>query len=729
MCLKSEVEEGVMRRAISVLLLVLVLAIGCGTSLPAGPTARVIPHELTAHGQTRVDDYFWLKNRDDPEVRAYLEAENAYYSRVMGNLAPFEDQLFDEIVARIKQNDDTVPYRDRDYYYYNRFEEGKEYPIYCRKRASLQAPEEIMLDLNPLADGHEFFDVRGVQVSSGQQILTFAVDTAGRRFYEVRFKNLATGEILPDVIPDVTSNLAWAEDGKTLFYSKQHPETLRSWRIYRHELGTDPAGDPLVYEEADETFSVHVGRTMSREFIVLVSSQTLSNEVRLIPAAVPTAPANVFLPRERDHEYSIDHLDGEFWIRTNWMAKNFRLMKTGAPEKGKEGWQEVIGHRGEVLLEGFDLFTGHLVVAERADGLLRLRVRSHADGTEHYVDFGEPAYVAWPAWNIEPNTTVVRYWYSSLTTPGSVYDYDMVTHDKVLIKRDEVVGDFDADRYVTERLTAPARDGRPVPISLVYRKGLERDGNHPLLLYGYGSYGSTTDTYFNSARLSLLDRGFVYAIAHVRGGEELGRWWYEEGKLLHKKNTFTDFIDCAEYLIARKYADPKRVYANGGSAGGLLMGAVINMRPDLLHGVVADVPFVDVVTTMLDDAIPLTTNEYDEWGNPNDKEYYDYMLSYSPYDNVEAKPYPNLLVTTSLNDSQVQYWEPAKWIAKLRARNTSQNLLLLKTNMEAGHGGKTGRMKQHRDTAMRYAFFLHLAGLVDCDTSHGGKTVASSCGP
>jgi oligopeptidase B len=680
----------------------------CATSKPI---VRKVPHELTAHGHTRVDDYFWLKDRDDPEVIAYLEAENAYYERVMAPLKPFEDRLFDEIVARIKKNDDTVPYRYRGHYFYQRFEAGKEYPIFCRKKGSLDAPEEIMLDANEVAAGHEFFSVSGVETSSNHDILSFAIDTVGRRFYDIRFKNLATGELLPDAISKVTGNLAWAEDGKTLFYSKQDPDTLRSYRVYRHVLGTDPADDVLVYEETDETFSVWVWKTTSDEYLVISSSQTLSDEARLIPAKEPTAAATVFLPREREHEYSIDHLDGTFWIRTNWQAKNFRLMKTSEPAAGKEGWQEILGHRDDVLLEGFDLFRKHLVVAEREAGLLQLRVRSHEDGAEHFIDFGEPAYVAWPAWNYDPDTTVLRYWYSSLTTPGSVYDYDMNNREKVLRKRDEVVGDFDPERYVTERIEAPARDGRAVPISLVYRKGFVRDGSRPLLLYGYGSYGATMDTYFSSARLSLLDRGFVWAIAHVRGGEELGRWWYEEGKLLNKKNTFTDFIDCAEHLIAEKYADPGRVYAEGGSAGGLLMGAVINMRPELFHGVVAEVPWVDVVTTMLDDSIPLTTSEYDEWGNPNEKQYFDYMLSYSPYDNVVAQPYPNLLVTTSLHDSQVQYWEPAKWVAKLRAHSTGDHLILLKTNMEAGHGGKTGRMKQHRDTAMVYAFVLHLAGL------------------
>jgi len=701
-----------MSRAIPFLSLLL-LAMSCTATMQSGPgaapVAKVEPHELIAHGDTRIDDYFWLKNRDDPEVMAYLKAENDYYDSAMGHLAQLEERLFEEIVARIKKNDDTVPYRLRDYYYYARFEANKEYPIFCRKKGSLEAPEEITLDANELAEGHEFFSIAAVRVSSGQDILAFATDTVGRRFYDVRFKNLTTGKMLEETIPKVTGNITWAEDGKTLFYAKQHPSTLRSYRIFRHEVGSDPAKDALVYEETDDTFSTYVRKTTSRKYVVIMSVQTLSNEERYLPAADPTAAPTVFLPREREHEYSIDHLGDAFWVRTNWQAKNFRLVKTDAPAKGKGAWQEVIGNRDDVFLEDFELFRDHLVVSERKRGLLQLRVRSHLDGIEHYLDFGEPAYIAWPIDNMETDTTTLRYWYSSLTTPGSVFDYDMLSREKTLRKQDEVVGDFDPANYVTERLEASARDGRAVPISLVYRKGLVKNGENPLLLYGYGSYGASIDPYFNSARLSLLDRGFVFAIAHIRGGEELGRWWYEEGKLLNKKNTFTDFIDCAEHLVAQKIADPRRVFANGASAGGLLIGVAVNMRPDLFNGVVADVPWVDIVTSMLDDSIPLTTSEYDEWGNPNEKEYYDYMLSYSPYDNVDARSYPNMLVTTSLHDSQVQYWEPAKWISKLRVKSTSNNLLLLKTDMEAGHGGKTGRMKQHRDTAMRYAFFLDLA--------------------
>ncbi|MFC1609480.1 S9 family peptidase [Myxococcota bacterium] len=691
----------------------IVLISGCTTQRAAPPVAKIVPHQLTHHGHTRVDNYYWLNQRESPEVRGYLEAENRYYEARMGHLASFEDALFDEIVARIKKDDDTVPYLYRGYFYYDRYEAGKEYPIFCRKNGSLDAEEEILVDANTLAEGHEFFSIRGVVVNSNDNILAFATDTVGRRFYTIRFKDLASGEMLADTIPRVTGNLTWAEDGETLFYGKQNPETLRSHRIYRHRLGADPSRDALVYEEEDETFSVYTWKTKSRRYVMVGSFHTLSSEIRFLPADSPTETPTVFLLREPEHEYTLGHLGDHFYVRTNWKAKNFRLMKTPVAQTKKESWTEVIAHRDDVLLETFELFDDHLVAAERKDGLLELRVRALASGEEHEIDFGEPAYVAWPMDNWEPGTSTLRYWYSSLTTPGSVFDYDMVTRKKTLRKRDEVLGDFDPERYLTERLYAPARDDESIPISLVYRKGLEKDGSRPLLLHGYGAYGASVDPMFWSARLSLLDRGFVFAIAHVRGGEELGRRWYEDGRQLDKKNTFTDFIDCAEYLLTEGYGDSARVYASGGSAGGLLIGAVVNMRPDLFTGVIADVPFVDVVTTMLDDSIPLTTSEFDEWGNPKDEAYYDYMLSYSPYDNVEPQAYPHMLITTSLNDSQVQYWEPAKWVAKLRALKTDDNLLLLKTNMEAGHGGISGRFKRHRDTATSYSFLLHLAGLID----------------
>lgn len=624
---------------------------------------------------------------------------------------PLREKLYEEIVGRIKEDDDTVPYKRDDYYYYARYVEGGEYPLHCRKQGSLEGDEQIMLDGNEMAAGHEFFSLRGLDVSSGQDVLAYAVDTVGRRFYTVYFKNLATGELLPDTLADVTGNVAWANDNRTLFYGKQDPETLRSYRIYRHVLGTDPAADELVYEEADDTFNTFVFKTKSKKYVIIGSSHTLSDEYRYLDADEPTGEFRVFLPRQRDHEYSIDHFGDYFYIRTNHEAKNFRLMRTPVTATGMENWQEVIPHRDDVYLNGVELFRDYMVVSERQAGLLQLRVMPFGGGEEHYLDFGERAYVAFPSDNYDFDTHVLRYRYSSLTTPWSTFDYDLETRQKTLLKQDEVVGDFDPANYVTERLAAPARDGKQIPVSVVYRRGTAKDGSHPLLLYGYGSYGITIDPTFNSARLSLLDRGFVFAIAHVRGSQVMGREWYEDGKLFHKKNTFTDFIDVAEHLIAAGYTTKDRLFALGGSAGGLLMGAIYNMRPDLFHGVIAAVPFVDVVTTMLDPDIPLTTGEYDEWGDPNQKDYYDYILSYSPYDNVAAKDYTNLLVTTGLHDSQVQYWEPAKWVAKLRALKTDSNHVLLHTNMEAGHGGASGRFKRHRETALEYAFLLDLAGI------------------
>lgn len=680
---------------------------------PVPPVAQAKPATLTTHGHERVDNYYWLRERENPAVTEYLNAENAYTDAVMAHTKALEDALFEEIKGRIKQTDESVPYRYKDYYYYDRREEGKSYAIYCRKKGSMEAPEEIMLDVNVLAEGYDHMRVRGREVSSGQNIFAYASDTVGRRIYTIYFKDLDTGELLDDVIPEVTGGMAWANDNKTLFYAKQDPVTLRSHLIYRHVVGTDPATDVLVYDEKDEEFSCYVWKTKSEEYVMIGSFQTLSSEYRFADADDPTSSFKVFLPREANHEYHVYHYGDRFYVRTNYEAKNWRLVETPVDATGKENWKEVIPHRNDVLLEGVEIFKDYLVLEERKDGLIRIRIRPWSGAEEHYLDFGEPAYLAYVSTNPEFDTQLVRYVYQSMTTPRSTYDYDMAARDKTLLKRDEVLGGFDPADYRTERLWAPARDGVAVPISVVYHVDTPRDGSAPLLLYGYGSYGYSMDAGFSAARLSLLDRGFVYAIAHVRGGEELGRQWYENGKLLEKKNTFTDFIDCAEYLIAEKYAGAGRVYAMGGSAGGLLMGAVANMRPDLFHGIVAHVPWVDVVTTMLDDDIPLTTAEYDEWGDPNEKEYYDYMLSYSPYDNVVAQDYPNLLVTTGLHDSQVQYWEAAKWVAKLRALKTDGNRLLLKTHMDAGHSGGSGRYRRYRETAFDYAFLLDLAGLSD----------------
>lgn len=678
--------------------------------IPEPPLARQVPRQLEKHGHVRTDPYYWLKERTSAEVIGYLEAENAYADAVLRHTEPLQERLFEEIVARIPQKDESVPYFLDGYFYYQKFEPGKEYAIFARRKGSMEAPEQIMIDSNELAKGHSYFAIAGVSVSYGKNIVSLATDTVGRRIYTLRFRNLDTGEFLPDTIAAVTGNVAWANDNRTIFYTKQHPETLRWYQIYRHELGTDSSQDQLVYEEPDETFNSSVFRTKSKRYIVIESSHTLADEYRILEADNPRGQFRLFEPRLRGREYQIEHYGEHFYIRTNDGALNFRLMKTPVGATGRANWTVVIPHRPDVYLIDFEIFRDQLVLSERQAGLTRLRILPWSGQGEHYINFGEPAYTASFGINPEFDTPWLRYVYSSLTTPGSTYDYNMNTGERILRKRDRVGEQFDPDNYLTERLQAPARDGKLVPISLVYRKGFQRNGTHPLLLYGYGSYGSSSEAFFRSAEISLLDRGFVYAIAHIRGGQELGREWYESGKLFNKKNTFTDFIDAADFLIARKYADPANVFAAGGSAGGLLMGAVVNMRPELWKGVVARVPFVDVITTMLEPDIPLTTAEYDEWGDPNRQPDYDYILSYSPYDQVERKAYPNLLVTTGLHDSQVQYWEPAKWVARLRALKTDHNLLVLKTNMEAGHGGASGRFRRHRETAMIYAFLLDLAG-------------------
>jgi len=675
------------------------------------PMARIVPVKLEKHGHIRVDNYYWLRERDNPEVIEYLEAENEYTENVMAHTHDLQEVLFEEIKGRIKQTDMSVPYKMDDFYYYTRYEGDREYPIYCRKKGSLDGTEEILIDVNTIAEGYEYFHVGQRAISFDHDLLAYPVDTVGRRIYTIYFKDLKTGRLLEDIIPDVTGNLAWANDNKSLFYTRQDPVTLRWYQVYRHVLGTDPAEDQLVYEEKDDTFDCYVFKTKSKKYIMIACYQTLSTEYRYLDADQPEGEFKVIQRRERDHEYHVDHYRDYFYIRTNLQAKNFRLMKTPVARTGKENWEEVIPHRDEVLLEGFEIFKDYLVLEERKNGLIELRVSPWSGEGDHYIDFGEPAYFAFASDNYDFDTPLFRYTYMSMTTPRSIYDYNMVTREKVLLKRQEVLGGFDSNNYRTERLTATARDGTEVPISIVYRKGIKMDGKNPLLLYGYGSYGFSMDASFRSHRFSLIDRGFIWAIAHVRGGQELGRQWYEDGKLLKKKNTFTDFIDCAEYLVREGYTSPDRLFAWGGSAGGLLMGAVINMRPDLFKGVVANVPFVDVLTTMLDESIPLTTSEYDEWGNPNEKVYYDYILSYSPYDNIEAKDYPNLLITTSLHDSQVQYFEPAKWVAKLREMKTDQNRLLLKTEMEAGHSGVSGRYKQYKEYAFTYAFILDLVGI------------------
>jgi oligopeptidase B len=679
---------------------------------PSPPLAETRPIELEKHGHVRTDAYYWLRERDNPEVLAHLEAENDYLDAVMAHTEELQRELYDEIVGRLEQEDASVPFRKGPYDYYWRYPEGGEYRLYARRPvepdADEPAAEQVLVDGNVLAEGHGFFSLAGLRVSSGHGLAAYAVDTVGRRKYERRFRDLATGEDLEDVIPDVTSNGAWANDDLTFFYTRQHPETLRWNQIYKHRLGTDASEDVLVYEEPDEEFNCFVYKTKSDAMLVIGCDQTLSSEYRVLAADDPDGEFQVVLPREADHEYSVDHLGDSLYVRTNWEAPNFRLMKAPIGSSDKASWREVVPHREDTFLQGFDLFDDFLVVNERRGGLVQMRIQPWSGGEPHYLDFGEPAYDAYFGDNVDVGSHVLRYQYTSLTTPESVFDYDMRTREKTLLDEETVVGDFDKDDYVTERLEAPARDGTLVPISLVYRKGFRKTGAAPLLQYGYGSYGASIDPSFSSDRLSLLDRGFVFAIAHIRGGQEMGRHWYEDGKLFRKMNTFTDFVDCGRYLVEQGYTSPDRLFAEGRSAGGLLMGAVTNLAPELYHGIISHVAFVDVVTTMLDESIPLTTSEYDEWGNPNEKDYYDYMLSYSPYDNLESKEYPHILLTTALADSQVQYWEPAKYAAKLRSLDTGNHRLLLRTHMEAGHGGASGRFKQHEETALVYAFMLDL---------------------
>lgn len=687
------------------------------TSIPAAvaqeaPRPERRPVELTNHGVTRVDEYYWLREREDPAVISHLEAENAWTEVRMAGTEELQSTLFDEIVGRIPPDDDSAPVPHAGWWYQSRYEAGNEYPVHVRLKGTPDGTPQVLLDGNQRAEGYSYYSasVSPLGVSPDGRTLAFAEDTLGRRFYTIRFRDLPSGEVLPDEIRSVTPAMAWANDSQTLFYTKQDPETLRWYQVYRHRLGTDPSEDVLVYEEADETFTSWVSRSKSGRFLLIGSSQTLATEYRYLDADTPDDEFLIILPRQRDHEYSVEH-DGDSWlIRTNRDAKNFRLVRAPISDPRPEMWEELVPSRDDVLFENFELFTDNIVVQERRDGLVHLRILDPSGRLDHEIAFDDPAYVAWLSTNLELDSPFVRFGYSSMTTPSSVYDYERDTKQRMLRKRDSVIGDFDPSDYVTERVFASARDGQRVPISLVYRRDTGGDlATRPLLLYGYGSYGASMDPFFSSSRLSLLDRGFVYAIAHIRGGEELGRRWYEDGKLLNKKNTFNDFIDSAEYLVETGRADPDRLFAMGGSAGGLLMGAIVNDRPELWRGVIAAVPFVDVVTTMLDPTIPLTTSEYDEWGDPNDPVYFDYMLSYSPYDNVQEADYPALLVTTGLYDSQVQYWEPAKWVARLRDRNTGSAQVLLHVNMDAGHGGQSGRFRRFKETAMEYAFLIALA--------------------
>lgn len=679
------------------------------------PVAEIIPHKRTIHGDTVVDNYYWMidyfkKGPDSTKVVNYLTAENKYLDEMMKSTDAFQADLFKEMKGRIKEKDESVPLFRNGYFYYSRTEDGKQYFKYCRKKGSLTAPEEILLDVDEMAKGHSYFSANGFKVSPDNKLLAFGVDKVSRRQYTIQVKNLETGEIYKDAITNTEGPGAWANDNKTLFYTSKNPITLLSEKIKKHTLGADAKKDIVVYDEKDNTNYIGVGKSKNGKYIFVASQGTLTSEYKMIDADHPETDFKVFAARSKDVLYDVMPVDGKFLILTNWKAKNFRLMECPLDKTEKENWKEVIPHRTDVLLESAEEFKDYTVLSERKNGLTELRVLKKSGG-DYYIKFDEPAYDAGIGANPEYDSKTLRYSYTSLTTPSSVYDYDLEKKTQKLMKQQEVVGGYNPKDYVTERIFATAKDGTKIPVALVYKKGFEKNGQSPLLLYGYGSYGSNSDVYFSSVRLSLLDRGFVFAIANIRGGQEMGRQWYEDGKLMKKKNTFTDFIAAGEYLIDQKYTSKGHLYANGGSAGGLLMGAVVNLAPDLWNGVIADVPFVDVVNTMLDESIPLTTNEFDEWGNPKKKDAYNYIKSYSPYENVEKKAYPNMLVTTGLHDSQVQYFEPAKWVAKLRAMKTDQNVLFLKTNMEFGHGGASGRFDYLKEEALGYAFFFKLEGI------------------
>ena len=674
------------------------------------PIAKIIPHQLEKHGHIRTDNYYWLNDRENPEVIDYLNKENEYYQKSTEHTKAFQKDLFEEMKARIKEDDESYPYFYNGYYYITRFEKGKDYPIYSRKKESLTAAEEIMFDCNEMAKDFTYFNLNGISISEDNKWVSFGVDTVSRRQYTIQIKNLETNEILPLKIENTTGGATWASDNKTIFYTRKDEVTLRSDKIFKHKLGSNPADDVVVYFEKDDTFNVTVYKSKSKKYLIITSESTLTSEYQILLSATPDAKFKVFQKRTRELEYSISHYEDSFYIVTNKDdATNFKLMKTPEDKTSKENWVDLIPHREEVLLEGIDIFKEYLVVSERFDGLNKIRIMPWNGGEEYYLPFEIETYTAYTTTNIDFDTEILRYGYQSMATPSSIIDFNMRTKEKIVLKEQEVLGGkFDKNNYIEERIWATATDGTKVPISMVYKKGIELNGQNPFLLYAYGSYGMTMDPYFSTTRLSLLDRGFIYAIAHVRGGEDLGRNWYEDGKLLKKKNTFTDFIDCSKFVIEQKYTSPEHLYAEGGSAGGLLMGAIVNMNPELYNGVIAQVPFVDVVTTMLDETIPLTTGEYDEWGNPNKKKYYNYMLSYSPYDNVEKKEYPNMYISTGLHDSQVQYWEPAKWIAKLRVYKTNNKQLYLDTNMEAGHGGASGRFEALKEVAKEFTFLLDL---------------------
>jgi oligopeptidase B len=686
------------------------------------PLAKKITKELTMHNDTRTDDYFWMRLSDDQknaatpdehtrDVLDYLGVENEYLNESMKHTKSLQTKLYNELVGRIKKDDQSVPVTNRGYSYYTRYVEGDDYPLYCRKNLENNSEEQILLNVPELAKGFSYYGVGSRSVSPNNALIAYGVDTLSRRKYDIYFKELSTGKILTDVLINTTGSAIWANDNKTIFYSTKDPTTLRANKIFKHVLGTKQFEDVLVYEEKDETFSTGVYKSKSEDYIMIFSSQTLSSEHRYLDANTPNGEWKVIQPREKNLTYDVSHFQDYFYIRTNLNAKNFKIVKTPVTSTTKKNWIDIIPHRTDILVSGIELFNDYLVINERVNGLSAIRIKAW-NGTDHYIQFNDPAYLAYLTSNLDFDTKTLRYGYTSLTTPNSVFDYNMETKEQVLLKQEDVLdSNFASENYISERISVTARDGAKVPISIVYKKGTKKSADTPLLLYAYGSYGSSSEPTFSSDRLSLLNRGFIYAIAHIRGGQEMGRDWYEDGKLLKKKNTFTDFIDCGDFLVKEGYTSSTHLYALGGSAGGLLMGAVVNMKPELWNGIVAAVPFVDVVSTMLDETIPLTTFEFDEWGNPKEKEYYDYMKSYSLYDNVEAKNYPNILITTGYWDSQVQYWEPAKWIAKLRALKTDNNLLIMDCNMETGHGGASGRFDRYKQTALYYAFMLDLENI------------------
>lgn len=680
------------------------------------PVAAKKSHVRNVHNDPVNDDYYWMidffkQGPDSAAAVKYLEAENDYYKVMMKGTEAFQKQLFDEMKGRIKEKDESVPVLKKGYYYYTRTEEGKQYYKYCRKKGNLAAPEEILLDVDELAKGHAYFSAGGFNISPDNGLLVFGVDTVSRRQYDMKVKNLKTGEIFDQHIAHTAANYVWANDNKTIFYTANNPATLLTEKIKRHTFNAPAAQDVVVYDEKDNTNYIGVGKTRAENFIFISSRATMSSEILYLDANNASGNFKVFQPRMKDMLYEVDADDNAFYIITNKDALNFKLMKTSFAKTGITNWKDLIPHRKNVLLQDAVLFKNYLILSEKKDGLDKIRIINKKTGKDIYLPFEEPVYTTFPSSATEYNTSILRYSYTSFTTPSSVYDYDLVTGKKTLMKQQPVLGGYNAKDYISERVWVTAADGTKVPMDIVYKKGFLKDGKHPVLLYAYGSYGSSMSPTFSSNRISLLNRGFAYALAHIRGGQEMGRVWYESGKMMKKKNTFTDFIDCGKYLVKNKFTSPQHLYANGGSAGGLLMGAVANMAPNLFNGIVADVPFVDVVNTMLDASIPLTTNEYDEWGNPENKEAYFYMKSYSPYENVEKKNYPNMLVTTGLHDSQVQYFEPAKWVAKLREMKTDNNILFLKTNMSFGHGGASGRFDYLKDVAFMYAFILKLEGI------------------